>query len=638
MNITQELFESEKKLFKEFLQKEELPTDWIEKNISLPINSKYALKGKVKLDEFQKYIINYTLGHTSELFRPHYINIRSAVQIGKSFIAEMIIDYLIKFRHKDLMLCYTTAAICKEVIKYRLGPVIKENNTFESFITGYQDDFSADHINLNSCSIRFASAEAADSTIASFSIPYIIASEVSKYPNTANSKDIVQMLKGRKTFHEKLGDFLVLLESSPIDIDDQFGRACSESDIQLYPHVKLSCGHRAFLEDKIIEVIKDQEGKSIQDPKKILENVNNAWVVCPKCHQRTYERDHIKLLKSPIIYANNSDEIIDDKQPEYRYDNVTFNLNKLLNEGYRFIDCMADLFKAKNKKDGGKALKLYHNETMGRSHFISDELVDENVFVPNKLDYYIYRKDRLVPANVKYAVLGGDTQEDRIYYTIYGLTGNNCDLFLLDSDSINFTKQESTQHNLIYDRFYKYVFEKKIYNELDEEIQIICGAIDEGGHHKGLINHIIGKLPNFYSYKGSSQYNKRTIGLVERSEKDRKLIFGHTEFLSKEFYRHMHWLNDSKLYLPQDVSSDYMDQINSEYWVKTTFNGIDKYKFVQLLNNHLRSCSNYAMAAIEIIDGFNPNSVKVINRIKNNNNTSSSNNNLKELMQKAMSR
>lgn len=604
------LLNAERALIERFLEVEPDPVEWIEKNIYLPKTSAYAKPGRVVLDPFQKFIIRFALGHTSSKKIIKYLKICSSVQVGKSFLAEMIMCYLIRFRSAKIMLTYSIEKMCKRVFKERLQPLITGNPELNKFVTGKADDMCQEFISLTNGTIRLGSAEAPN-TIASFSMPFIISSECSKYPD--NVVDVKQLLYGRKNYYEKTGDYLVIMESSPRDKNDAFGRMMKESQIHLYPFVKAPCGHRIFMEDKIIRGICDEKGKTVQDPERIKSDVNNAWLECPVCGMKIYEVDHIKLLKGSVVWAPSADVIESDDQPSFEVEDATVHMNKLLNEGYKFVDCLSDYFSAKNKLDGGVALRTYQNETMGRATSLTDDqATDERKFVPMSLPYTIYTSNNRFPLPIKFAMFGADTQDRCFYYVIRGFTGIDTDTYLLDADTIEYDLMKQSKDD-IYKYFRQKTFDKILLREDDYRIPLIGGCIDHGGHRAELVNYITARIPRLHRYKGSS---KKDAPLLERG--DSGIYFGNTEALSLQVHNLMYNCN---FYLPCDVveeitedsTNEYLTQLQGEYWKKFNVTGTEVIRFKQEVNNHYRSAENYCQAACSplLYDVFNPQSVRL---------------------------
>ncbi len=569
------------------------PIEWIEAEISLPVHSAYAKPGPVRFDAWQKYPIRLAL-KSKHLKR---LNIRSSVQVGKSFVAEMIMTFLMRWRSSKLMLCYSIQPIVRRVIKERLLPLIRANPVLRRLTTGIADDMSMEYITLKNGTLRLAYAES-ENTIASFSVPYIIASEVAKYHNP--SADIPQLLNGRTTWYHKTGEYLEVFESSPKWDDDYFGKECKKSQVQLYPFVKLSCGHWAHLEDRIIQVAEDEHGSPIKNPDALLSSTRNAWLKCPVCSQRTFEDQHYAILQT-VVWARAREEIVNDSQPDYsNYKSVTINANKLLNEGYTFVQCMADFFYADSQVDGGLALRTYNNETMGREIKRADSVkqrTEMDDLEPQKLRYDIYSPEPVYPEEIKFALVGMDTQDKSFYEVVRGFTGKNADTYLMSAEEISYDYFTETKEDIRL-RVFDATFGKEFVRADGYRIPVLAGMVDHGGHRAELVNYITAKIPRLYKYKGSS---RSEIAVLEK--KDSGIYHGNTRQLSQIVHQ---LLTECNFYLPWDVSDEYWYQLKQEYFKNRMTNKGPTVDFYQGERNHFRSAENYCQAAAYLMGAYKP--------------------------------
>ena len=598
-------FESEIILLDSYLETEPDPVEWVECNISIPEGSAYGKYGPVQLSEFQKFLLRLLVRQDVLL-----VCIMASVQVGKSFIVEMALLYIMRFRTSKVMFCYATTALCKRVIKERLTPLISKNSELSKLLTGIQDDVAQFAISLKNGTLRLGSAEAAENTICSFSSQIVVGSECSKYPENI---DVIKMLDGRYTYFIKTQNYKAIYESSPKYSKDNFSLKCASTELQLYPFCKLPCGHYAYLEDKIIKVIHDESDEPIQDVLILGEQLDNAWIECPECGCRVFEKDHFRILQT-VIWCDASENIENDTQEEFLdIHSFTPHINRLYDEGYTFVQCMIDFFTAKNKIDGGTSLRIYQNETQGRPVLsVEDEqLEQQEQFIPRKIPYYIYSgSENRHPLPVKFALLGGDTQQFKFYFVIRGFTGLNSDTYLLDADTIEFDKLGEDKEK-IYKKYYERTFGRLLKRTDGTTIPLLGGMQDQGGNNGPLVDHIVSKIPELYAYKGSSEAEKAV--LIKKSETNNKLYLGNTASLSKIVHDLMYNRN---FYLPEDVSKDYLKQLQGNFWRKIQGKGADdnyKMKFEHTANDHYRSSENYCQAAAtELLwDAFNPKSPRV---------------------------
>lgn len=557
--------------------------EWIEKNVSLPKKSSYALKGPVKLDPFQKWPLRYAVnGSTKKFF------IVSSVQVGKSFLCELIAFFLIRFYSGNLMLCYQEAQTAARVILERIQPVLKHNPELSRYLT---KQITQEYINLTNGVLRFASSEA-PRTIASFSVPFIIASEVAKYVDTVH--DTEQLLLGRKNFYEKIGEWLFMAESSPMWTDDTFGKMCDAVKLHVYPHVKLTCcGGWLFMDDKHLEVDVDSEGNPIRDVDYIKNNPDCVYLRCPYCNDKVYEKDHYSMLQN-VIYAENPGQIINDQQPEYNDEEIVIHWNKLLNAGYTFNACLAQFFYSASQLDGNKALYTYQRESMGR--FIKRGEIGDDVPFTADLQkfkpYTIYTPSKL-PKEIKFLIAGHDVHKDRITSVVRGFTGNSTDTYLINYEEVEHDILEDKQ--IAFERIRDRIYTREYLSESDKPIPIIRGIIDiADGNTVDLSKFISDRITvNGHKvlkpYRGSTQRNPMLIEWHDKS----KCFFGDTVSLSRIVAQLIH---SNNWYLPTDTPEIYLKQLMGENEEGKKISD----------NNHVRSCENYIQAMAYLLQAYNP--------------------------------
>ena len=563
---------------------ENLPdiVEFIEKNISLPNKSSYALKGPVRLDPFQKWVLRKAVDGKVKKFV-----IVSAVQVGKSFICELIAYYLIRFKSGNIMLSYQEAQTAARVILERITPVLKENPELATFLT---KQITQEYVNLKNGVLRFATSEA-PRTIASFSVPYIIGSEIAKY--VSSEYDLIQLLLGRKNYYERTGDWLFMGESSPRYEDDEFGKLCKSIKTHVYPMVKLiCCGGRLYLDDKHLEVGLDENNEPIKDIDYIKEKRDSVFLRCPYCKSKVYDTDHYKMLQD-VIYAETPDQIINDEQPEFDVTEIVIHWNKLLNPGYKFNNCLADFFHASKQLDGNKALHTYQTESMGR--FIKRGEVGEdfiNVVGLQKYRPYTIYTPCSLPDEIKFLIIGHDVHKDRITTVVRGFTGVNTDTYLVlyEEVKIDILADKSLSFKSVRDQIYL-----REYVNSNGKIPILRGIMDVADGNTVEVARFICNRITYNGHKILKQYRgstRRNPYLVEWADKS-MCYFGDTPALSRIVAQ---LIESNNWFLPTDTPDDYYKQLMGE----------DSQGKKISDNNHVRSCENYIQAMANIVQAYNP--------------------------------
>lgn len=611
MKSQAELTYKEWHILDQYLQDNPDPVEWIEDNIIFPsrgfMNFYPPVDQKIKLRSYQKFPLRYALGFAENRFQPHQINIRSSVRFSKTLIAVFIILYYMRFRTSNIMSCFANEDKTKDFFSNKLTPLIKLNPELNQLWNGKLDDLNSREITLNNGIMRVASAES-ENSIASVSCQLMHMSEASKYHKRF---DVIGQGKNRTIDYEQSGEYLIIVESSPKSKTDPFAIECNTT-AQLRPYVQLTCGHWHFLEDNVIKL------SSELNPNRLYENNNlqaitakddTCYIECPTCLHRSFQGDLSRMLDN-VIWAQESKQIFADVQPQFEFDAVTFNGNRLYSGSYKLNTCMFDYFKALFKNDGHMALNMYHTETMGREAYEDISLNDKGFRVDDhKQNYTIYAPINIYPQEVDFAFVGTDTQNDCLYVLICGFQKKTGTIYLLDARQIFYNNNQDgklfaldeSMYDQIYLDFYNNTYGKQFKRPDGSSIPILGGLQDFGGNAHKLTIFIADKIKNHWLTHGIKSDSKNLTELVNYTPEpgNSKLTACKTKILSKMALNYLYKLDGFDLVLPNDVNYDFTSQINTEVYY------IDKDDMVTISkNNHYRSCFNYLLGAAYLWGAF----------------------------------
>jgi len=604
-------------VIQQYLQDAPDPVKWIEDEIIFPskgfMNFYPPVNQKILFRSVHKFPVRYALGFAENGFQPHQINIRSSVRFGKTLIAIFIILYYMRFKSSNIMSCFANEDKTRDFFTNKLIPLIRLNPELNQLWNGKLDDLNSREITLSNGILRVASSES-ENSIASVSCQVMHMSEASKYHKRF---DVIGQGKNRTIDYEASGEYLTIIESSPKSKTDPFSIECNTTP-QLRPYVKLKCGHYHYLEDNIIKL------SSELNPNKLFENNNlqaitshedNCYIECPTCLHRSYQRDLQQLL-SDVLWAEKPSQIYLDKQPNFEYDAVTFNGNRLYSGSYKLTTCMFDYFKSLFKNDAHMALSMYHTETMGREAY-QDESINDSGFRADdhKQNYTITKPVNIYPQECDFAFLGADTQNDCIYYMICGFQKKTGNIYLLDANQVFFFNKENgeykrdgkllaldeSMYEQIYLDFYNNAYGKVFKKPDGSIIPLLGGLQDFGGNAHKLTIYIADRIKNHWLTHGIKSDSKNLPELVNYTPEpgNSKLTACKTKILSKMALNYLYKLDGFNIILPNDTKFEFISQINTEVY------SIDKDDMVTISkNNHYRSCFNYLLGAAYLWGAF----------------------------------
>jgi phage terminase large subunit GpA-like protein len=560
--------------------------DWINNSVIIPEGSGYSRTGKVSLDPWQLFPLRKGVSRET-----HEIAIECATQLGKSFVAEMILLFKTKFKGVKALVVYENEKKIPDIVTDRLQPIIEEN--CKEHLTGVADDLKSEKITLKNSIIRTGSANIkGDMSTHAYQLVY--GSEVSKWQK--KNFDQMKLCKGRFTSVMRTGDYLFILESSPFEEGDLFDVEIKRIKTRLLPFVKCPhCRKRFFLEDKIIKEVPNQINLICDhNPDRILAE-KAAYCECPNCKGVIGHNHHYRLLND-IIWST-EEEIKADPfkniQNDYgKIPEVVFHVNKLYTIDYTFSQCLHNYFSALYSPDH-LALDEYNREDMARPKPRGSGFsrMSETFLVSKVRPYFQYGES--YPDAIQFAIPGIDVMDSFMSFVLRGFCPETSESWMMRADRIEYDPLKINAEVM------KTLLNERIFNmqwRRDDEtlIPIIWGFIDIG-HRQDIVLKAAAKIPVLHGYKGDSRVNC----LIKKSEKE-EFYLGNSEQLSKLVEKLSH---ADTWYLPDDWDQTYVDEFLGEFWQPVMKrNGTTITEFVKTEKNHYRSCENYIQAAVQLLN------------------------------------
>lgn len=189
----------------------------------------------------------------------------------------------------------------------------------------------------------------------------------------------------------------------------------------------------------------------------------------------------------------------------------------------------------------------------GKSGDVADQIYFDNSirglpFKPRiNLDASLEKMKRKIIHDIPFdklegIIYAGDTQDDDIYYLILGIDINS-NVYVLRADV------EKKLENI-----------KNIVDNGFNDLPILYGIQDEGGHRTLEIRNWVQTIPNFYTYKG----NNRIINRIERSNNEKKLLLMREINFRTDTLYYIHnsvQLDNNNLYFCDGLSDYFYNQI-----------------------------------------------------------------------------
>jgi DNA-directed RNA polymerase subunit RPC12/RpoP len=518
-------------------------------------------------------------------------------QTGKSLIADLIMFYCMAILRINGMIAYSENKTVETVFKDRIRVMIESNDCLRKLWDGNEDNMTIDRVKLLNCAWRIASAFNKN-TLATFAAGVTIGSEVGKWQKV--KFDPVLTLEGRQGSYYSNGFLRTVLETSAFEVGDyMYKEVFTSGTLIVHPHYKCPhCGHWQEWTDSQIKV-KDDKFRY----EEIMQYKFDAvYYECVNCKKEITEQDRVRASehvvwaapeinqedfsqKAEVINKDGSIDGVLENGKRPGVETICYRWPRLVDTGYKFWQCLAAFFKAKNDP---VALKTYEAEIMSRYKESRSGRVEISHIESKKSGYL----KNVVPDDVLVITAGFDTQDDGWWYAYvgwcFGLKWK-----ILKHNHIPCSIDMSKDHVKLLSHFKTSLDSDKLIWANGIEADFRFAFMDRGGHRSEAVDYLCSRVPNLKAYIGLNKVD-RVKPLIYESDKG-DYHWGQTELLSEITGEIM---ESEDFFLPKDVSTEFIRQIMRQYRIKTVSpDGIVGSKWIHGGDDHCRDCLNMAYAA-----------------------------------------
>ena len=618
-NFNPELTEEEK----EELVIKENPTvvEFVENHIML--KKGYASHGRIKYRDWQKYIQNLVL-YYSEVY---YV---LPVQMGKSFLADMVCFYAISVLGLGGLLAYENKKKAESIFRLRLKPMILENKILKKCWSGKEKDLTLESLVLNSCFWKVAGVENRND-LATFHAPIVIVSEASKIDDKNIKHDVAEEVSGRQeSYPEHMR--LQVWETSPNTKGDVMYKRCFRPGSKfLRPHVPCPiCGEYQELRDTQIKLRLNSDGsKPDHDPARIrIQKEKAVYYECVYCKGEIKEEDRLEMGKKVVwalidleekvnedyTFIQQGERILKDGTIIHNKDREEMlrpvcNADRLINNNPKqpFYERLAKYFEAKRNP---KQWHIYLNNQRGwwytpKKESIATEFLEKKML---RSSYTAFKENSFIPEDVLLLVCAIDTQDDGFWWLVEGFGPKmvsyvirwgfcDCPINDYEKESGNYEKS----YNIIMGEILKdpYIV---VNNGEKIHMPIHGGFVDRGGHRSGLVDYITNNS-TFLAYIGNPRSKSEDV----IKENKNGIYFGKTETLSSIVSARLKSKDFNLPFVDEEHSNmkrHLLNQIPKQYhYTAIDANGNEVVKYHHGGNDHLRDCLNMIMGYM-ILKGY----------------------------------
>ena len=392
------------------------PSRWAERHIILPEDA--PIEGKWR---------NITTAYLADVMDASFFSsvqeivVCAAPQTGKTQCVANCIGYTIDRIPGNVLFVFPVENDAKDYSKDRLSPMINDSRRIRSYLTGYDDDEASLRIKLRHLKMYLAWANSA-SRLAMRPLPYVVADEEDKYPQTTTKKEGTPVDLARKRTRNFPHKRKVWRLSSPTIENFGIWKALTEETEVIFDYF-VKCPECGAMQKMIF----DKEhfkwpGGSGADPKEV-EREKSAWYECEKCNAKWDDTQDSR----PTNLNPNRDQAVRDGEYRSREENleiwdylkkhkprvIGFHIPAWLSPFVSLSECAAAFLKG--LKDKNK-LKDFNNGFAAEPWKIYDKERSEDRILALRDD----RPRGRVPGGGMVAGLlaGVDTQDYGLWYRI----------------------------------------------------------------------------------------------------------------------------------------------------------------------------------------------------------------------------
>lgn len=518
------------------------------------------------------------------------VTIVSPSQLGKSSAFLNYLYYIITYQPDNTLILLDSAKTAEKLMKIRIRPFLRSQVKLESLQKGnsldYDKSASTTNISLSAGkSILMGSARSA-SDLCSFTCRYLIADEVSRFPEIVDKEgDPIILAKQRQETYTRP---MCLLTSTP-----------TTEDCAIWNHYKLGtqnrwsavceCGFHMPVNYKDID----------------FTDIENPTYACPKCG--TVYDEYTLQYKLKHEYAP-------DANP-----NPVYDLRGRVCKSYHIPGTLCPeryTWKYLREKElaarqaGPGAYQSFVNTSLGEVYYPG---IDESLDVNKIIQCRRYFDRDTIPKWVKFVTCGIDTQDNRFELIVLGSDLNRKHICFIERRVIIGDLRESTPWaNLL-----EYLNNFRCTTRDGRKLPINISCIDSGGHYTQDVYAFCLRSPRLRPVKGVGISNANGDLIYKVSDVPIKAFgngAGKTQltlvntYYAKDIIREQllniqsnnktsNWVISSNV----DANFDpiFFDQMNSEF--KETYK-TGNYKWICKpgVRNEALDCTVYALTAVDI--------------------------------------
>lgn len=510
-------------------------------------------------------------------YRVETIIIIAPTQSGKTVVLQVAVAWSIDQDPGPLLYIYPDEETAKKAMEEKIIGMIRETPCLSKRVKGIRK-ISQEGIRLDSMTI-YPGWSNSLASLSAFPKKRVVWDEVRLFKLTVGQEsNALKLGNDRMTTYLNLGLGQGIMASSPSTEGDLLHQQLdiSGTQIMLWNVPCPVCGRFQILDFFT----------NIKEPK------DGGPIVCrcrfEGCGGVFDDRDGKRKWNNKGVYAPKDTPIEKDGSFKGRFKNskrMIFWYDSMVSPFRSFDRIWTEFIETKDKLHDYRNfvqtwLAQFWKQGFSRSNIESIKL--------HKIGYKLGQ----VPAGVKVLVLGIDTQDDALFYTVWGFGFDN-ECWLVDEGNLQCqisTTNEDDLFALVQGNLVNAIY----LGEDDREWKIAIGAWDSGGHRTKEVYSVCRKVRQILPIKGRNNQARR----VMFSKADTHYNIRTEEYLDET----ENVAVTNKFHLPEDVSLEFMAQFVNKAKLKdqNRKTGHVIWRWTTKGADHLRMASAYAFSCLDI--------------------------------------
>lgn len=505
------------------------------------------------------------------------IVIRKSAQCGYSVFFTGLMSYIIANSPSDMLLVFPTADAGADFLQEKVYVSFRKQRWMKRLLPQSDKDFTKSGISLANCSIHLGHS-GSPTSLASRSIRYIFADEISKFQSNLKEADPISLMSERQITYGNRAR--TIYGCTPTHDQDEICKLFDSAGEQYYYHLPCpDCGKLYNPDIKLVKwTIPKEHKESPATRQRYIEEHDCVRLECPNCKFHITEAMRLRSLNHGQWIAkgqwqNSEGEIVGEENKKAR--RKAFQINRLMTvwgtleaHAIEFVDCMNDPHKFRNFSNSWQGLPYKHTDKEHTSTEVKQLCLQT-----------IGRRE--VPDFGGYLIASADTQDTSFHWSVWKISDQHAHL-------IDYGQVQDQQ-----------ALKEAVFKDFGGQTPQIL-AIDARGHRQSDVYHFASTDNRIVCVMGGNTRFDPPFKKTTTAEYATKSYTIDTIYFKDKLFD---WIETGKVTTFRNIDQYWYDSIAAEQKETYFEGGKTKTRYRELVKNknHQLDCFNYALFSYDLL-------------------------------------